>query len=43
VLVLYYGVRDAVPILTIANFSANVSRMVINRREIVFPVVGWFG
>jgi hypothetical protein len=42
VLVLYYGVRDAVPILTIANFSANVSRMIINRREIVFPVVGWF-
>lgn len=42
VLVLYYGIRDAVPILTIANFSANVSRMVINRREIVFPVVGWF-
>ena len=42
VLVLYYGVHDAVPILTIANFSANVSRMLINRREIVFPVVGWF-
>ena len=42
VLVLYYGVHDAIPILTIANFSANVSRMVINRREIVFPVVGWF-
>jgi uncharacterized membrane protein YfcA len=42
VLVLYYGVRDAVPILTIANFSANVSRMLINRREIAFPVVGWF-
>ncbi len=41
-LVLYYGVHDAVPILTIANFSANVSRMIINRREIVFPVVGWF-
>lgn len=42
VLVLYYGVHNAVPILTIANFSANVSRMIINRREIVFPVVGWF-
>jgi hypothetical protein len=42
VLVLYYGIRDAVPILTIANFSANVSRMVINRRDIAFPVVGWF-
>ncbi len=42
VLVLYYGVHDAVPILTLANFSANVSRMIINRREIVFPVIGWF-
>jgi len=42
VLVLYYGIHDAVPILTIANFSANVSRMIITRREIVFPVVGWF-
>jgi uncharacterized protein len=42
VLVLFYGIRDAVPIITIANLSANVSRAAINRREIVFPVVGWF-
>lgn len=42
VLVLYYGVHDAVPILTIANFSANVSRVIINRRDIVIPVVGCF-
>jgi uncharacterized membrane protein YfcA len=42
VLVLYYGIGDAVPILTIANFSANVSRLIINRRDLVFPVVGWF-
>lgn len=42
VLVLYYGIHDAVPIITIANLSANVSRAAINRREIVFPVVGWF-
>lgn len=42
VLVLYFGILDAVPIITIANLSANLSRVVINRREIVFPVVGWF-
>ena len=42
VLVLYFGIRDAVPIITIANLSANLSRLVINRGEIVYPVVGWF-
>ncbi len=41
-LVLYYGVRDAMPILTLANMVANLSRVGFNRREIVFPVVGWF-
>jgi len=40
--VLYFGIRDAVPIITIANLSANLSRSVINRGEIVYPVVGWF-
>ncbi|HKI98211.1 MAG TPA: sulfite exporter TauE/SafE family protein [bacterium] len=42
VLVLFYGIRAAVPIVTIANLSANVSRSVINRREIVLSIVGWF-
>ncbi|MCH8886366.1 MAG: sulfite exporter TauE/SafE family protein [SAR324 cluster bacterium] len=42
VLVLYFGIRDAVPIITIANLAANLSRSVINRGEIVYPVVGWF-
>jgi len=42
VLVLYFGIRDAVPIITIANLSANLSRSVINRGDIVYPVVGWF-
>ncbi len=42
VLVLQFGIRDAIPIITIANLSANVSRVLLNRREIVFPVVGWF-
>ena len=42
VLVLYFGVRDAIPILTIANMVSNGSRVAFNRREIVLPVVGWF-
>jgi hypothetical protein len=42
VLVLHVGIQAAVPIITIANLSANLSRAVINRREIVLPVVGWF-
>jgi hypothetical protein len=42
VLTLYFGVRDAIPILTIANFAANLGRAWLNRRETVIPVVGWF-
>ena len=42
VLVLYFGVRDAIPILTVANMVSNASRAAFNRREIVLPVVGWF-
>lgn len=42
VLVLYFGILDAVPVIVIANLSANLSRVAIYRREIVFPVVGWF-
>lgn len=42
VLVLYVGVRDAIPILTIANLSSNLGRVWFNRREIAAPVVGWF-
>ena len=42
VLVLYFGIREAVPILTIANLAANWSRVGLNRKQIVFPVVGWF-
>ncbi|MCZ6646196.1 MAG: sulfite exporter TauE/SafE family protein [SAR324 cluster bacterium] len=42
VLVLQFGVRDAIPILTIANMVSNLSRAGFNRREIVLPVVGWF-
>ncbi|MEE8394435.1 MAG: sulfite exporter TauE/SafE family protein [bacterium] len=42
VLVLYLGIRSAIPVLTIANLAANLSRVWFNRREIVLPVVGWF-
>lgn len=42
VLVLYFGVKEGIPILTIANLVSNLSRVVFNRREIVLPVVGWF-
>lgn len=42
ILVLFYGIRDAIPIITIANLSANISRAVLNRGEIVLPVAGWF-
>ncbi len=42
VLVFYFGVKDAIPILTIANLVSNLSRIAFNRREIVPPVVGWF-
>jgi uncharacterized membrane protein YfcA len=42
VLTLYFGVGDAIPILTIANFSSNLGRAWFNRREVVLPVVGWF-
>lgn len=42
VLVLFFGVRDAIPILTVAQLVGNGSRVWFNRREVVLPVVGWF-
>ena len=42
VLVLAFGVRDAVPILTVAQLVGNGSRVWFNRRELDFRVVGWF-
>lgn len=38
-----FGVREAVPILTVAQLIGNASRVWFNRREVVLPVVGWFG
>ncbi|MEO8287026.1 MAG: sulfite exporter TauE/SafE family protein [Chloroflexota bacterium] len=42
VLVAVFGVRDAVPILTVAQLIGNGSRVWFNRRDLVLPVVGWF-
>lgn len=41
-LVLVFGVRDAIPILTVAQLIGNLSRVGFNRRELDLPVVGWF-
>ncbi len=42
VLVAMFGVRDAIPILTVAQLVGNGSRVWFNRREVAVPVVGWF-
>ena len=41
-LVLVFGVRDAIPILTVAQLIGNLSRVWFNQRELYLPVVGWF-
>lgn len=42
VLVWAFGVRDAIPILTVAQLVGNASRVWFNRTQVVLPVVGWF-
>jgi uncharacterized protein len=42
VLVWSFGVREAIPILTVAQLIGNGSRVWFNRRELDLPVVGWF-
>ncbi|HSQ29637.1 MAG TPA: sulfite exporter TauE/SafE family protein [Gemmatimonadaceae bacterium] len=42
VLVVVYGVRDAVPILTVAQLIGNGSRVWFNRHELDYRVVRWF-
>jgi uncharacterized membrane protein YfcA len=42
VLVMVFGVRDAIPILTVAQLIGNASRVWFNRRELDLKVVGWF-
>jgi hypothetical protein len=41
-LVVIYGVREAIPILTVAQLIGNGSRVWFNRVELDLPVVGWF-
>jgi uncharacterized membrane protein YfcA len=42
VLVFVFGMRDAVPILTVAQLVGNGSRVWFNRRQVDGQVVGWF-
>lgn len=42
ILVLIFGIRDAIPILTVAQLIGNGSRVWFNRRELALPVVSWF-
>jgi uncharacterized membrane protein YfcA len=42
VLVLSFGIRDAIPILTVAQLIGNGSRVWFNRRELDGRVVAWF-
>jgi uncharacterized membrane protein YfcA len=41
-LVFVFGVREAIPILTVAQLVGNGSRVWFNRRELDWRVVGWF-
>src|SRR5579863_3437723 len=41
-LVLVFGVREAIPILTVAQLIGNASRVWFNRHELDWRVVGWF-
>ena len=41
-LVATFGVREAIPILTVAQLIGNGSRAWFNRRELDWPVVAWF-
>ncbi len=42
VLVAIFGVRDAIPILTVAQLIGNGSRVWFNRHQLDLGVVGWF-
>lgn len=42
VLVWAVGVREAVPVLTVVQLVGNGARVAFNRRQLVWPVVGWF-
>jgi uncharacterized membrane protein YfcA len=42
VLIVVFGVRDAIPILTVAQLIGNGSRVWFNRRDLDWRVVAWF-
>src|SRR6185369_17271744 len=42
VLVASFGLREAIPILTVAQLVGNGSRVWFNRHELDWRVVGWF-
>ncbi len=42
ILVWAFGVREAIPMLTVAQLVGNGSRVWFNRDEVVLPVVAWF-
>ncbi|MBN1998982.1 sulfite exporter TauE/SafE family protein [candidate division KSB1 bacterium] len=42
VLVMIFGVRAAVPVYTVAQFIGNLSRVVLNLKQIQFKVVAYF-
>ncbi|HRP64281.1 MAG TPA: sulfite exporter TauE/SafE family protein [Phycisphaerales bacterium] len=42
VMILFFGARDAIPMYAVAQLIGNLSRVVLNRREIRLNVVGWF-
>ena len=42
ILVPIFGVRDAIPILTVAQLVGNLSRVGFNRRDLDWRVVAWF-
>ena len=42
ILVLVFGVREAIPILTVAQLIGNGSRVWFNRHELDWKVVAWF-
>ncbi|MFI5912457.1 sulfite exporter TauE/SafE family protein [Dactylosporangium sp. NPDC051541] len=37
-----FGLRVAVPMLTLTQVSSNASRMWLNRRDLRWPLIGWF-
>jgi uncharacterized membrane protein YfcA len=37
-----FGLRAAVPMLTLTQLSSNASRVWLNRRDLHWPLIGWF-